>query len=92
MDFARSIKRLAVIVLLAIVVILVSKSLLTRTVKNLNAEAGKQQQIKASPTPAAVPESAVTAVADGAEVDAGTLAVAAESAPAVAESGVAGLQ
>ena len=92
MDFARSIKRLAVIVLLAIVVILVSKSLLTRTVKNLNAEAGKQQQIKASQTPAAAPESAVAAVAKGAEEDTGTQAEAAESAPAAAETGAAGLQ
>jgi len=57
MDLTRSIKRLAVIVFLAIVVILVSKSLLTRTVKNLNAEAGNQQQFKAIQTPAA--ESAV---------------------------------
>lgn len=92
MDMSRSIKRLAVIVLLAIVVILVSKSLLTRTVKNLNAEAEKQQQIKASQTPAAVPESAETAVAEGAVEDAGTLAVAAESAPAVAETSAAGQQ
>jgi len=90
MDLARSTKRLAVIVLLALVVILVSKSLLTRTVKNLNAEAGKQQQIKTSQTPVAVPAEAAVAVS--AAEEAGTLAVAAESDPAVAESGVAGPQ
>lgn len=87
MDLARSIKRLSVIVLLAIVVILVSKYLLTRTVKNLNAEAEKQQQLKASQTPVAVPESAVATVAVSAAEDAATPAVP-ESAPAASEANI----
>jgi len=55
MDMSRSIKRLALILILAIFVILVSKSLLTRAVKNLSNEAEKKLQAKPAP---ALPESA----------------------------------
>ena len=87
MDIERSLKRLAVIVLLALIVILVSKSLLTKTAKNLNAEAGKQQQIKASQTPVIVPESAVAEVAEDVVENADAPAVTAESSPTAAGTG-----
>jgi hypothetical protein len=58
MDMSRSIKRLALIVLFAIIVILVSKSLLSKAAKNLSIEVEKKQQAKARKTPAILPESA----------------------------------
>ena len=46
MDISRSTKRLVIIFILAIVVILVSKSLLSKAAKNLSIEAQKKQQAK----------------------------------------------
>lgn len=54
MDVSRSVKRVALILVLAIIVIFVSKALLSKAAKNLRLEAEKKQQAKAS-KPEAVP-------------------------------------
>ena len=72
MEFSRSLKRLVMIVVLAIIVILVSKSLLSKAAKNLSLEAEKKQQANML-KPAAIP-------AESAPVD------EISSAPALAES------
>ena len=58
MNISRSAKRLLMIVVLAIVVILVSKSLLSKAAKTLSVEAGKKQQTKAVKSTIPLPESA----------------------------------
>ena len=58
MDVTRRVKRLAMIVLLAITVILVSKSLLSKAVKNLNTQAEKKQQANDAKLRATLPASA----------------------------------
>jgi hypothetical protein len=60
MDLSRSIKRLAIILVVAIIVILVSKSLLSKTVKNLAIEAEKKQQANIAKLRATLPASAPT--------------------------------
>lgn len=58
MDLSRSVKRLVVILALAIVVILVSKSLLSKAAKNLSIEAEKKQQAQLAKLRATLPPSA----------------------------------
>ena len=57
MDLTRSIKRLAIILIVAIIVILVSKALLSKTVMSLAIEAEKKQQAKAAKLRATPPAS-----------------------------------
>lgn len=83
MELTRSMKRVAVIVLLAIVVILVSKSLLLKSVKNLNAEAEKQQQAKAIKDAATLPVAAAGKEAPDDDAPASTTTEAIEPESAV---------
>lgn len=85
MELTRSMKRVGMIVLLAIVVILISKSLLLKSVKNLNAEAEKKQQAKAVKESVTLPVSAVEV--NSASTD--TAPVEPESAPAATENSAA---
>jgi hypothetical protein len=62
MDFSRTLKRLAIILVLAIIVIFVSKSLLSKAAKNLSLEAEKKQQAKVPKPEVISAESAPDAV------------------------------
>jgi len=57
MNISRNVKRLLLIIALSVIVILVSKSLLTRAVKNLSIAAEKKQQAKIARQPPALAES-----------------------------------
>lgn len=82
MDMSRSVKRLLLIAVLAIFVILLSKSLLGTAVKNLGVEAERIQQAKAAKIhPTALPESAAEVTAAGADASSNTLANEPGSAP-----------
>lgn len=85
MELTRSMKRVAVIVLLAIVVILVSKSLLLKSVKNLNAEAEKQQQAKALKDAATLPVAAEKEAPNDAPASTTTEVIEPESAAVATE-------
>jgi len=86
MDISRSAKRLLIIVALSVIVILVSKSLLSKAVKNLNIAAEKKLQAKSSKLPV-LPESApaqeLPSVIDtsSAPLSAGSIETIAESTP-----------
>lgn len=58
MNISRNVKRLLVIIALSLIVILVSKSLLSRAVKNISIAAEKKLQAKAARQPASLAESA----------------------------------
>jgi len=90
MDISRSVKRLALFVVLAIAVILLSKALLGKAVKNLGIEAEKKQQAQAIKNSASLPVSAVAVAATSASSAASTdaLASAPESAPVATASSV----
>lgn len=88
MEISRSLKRLAIIVVLAIIVILVSKSLLSKAAKNLSLEAEKKQQANML-KPAAIPaESAPVDELSGAPALAENLDPPMQSSPAVTDSPV----
>jgi hypothetical protein len=90
MDFSRHLKRLAIILVLAIIVIFVSKSLLSKAAKNLSREAERKQQAKAL-KPTAVPvESTPDAVVPLASAPEASLETAPQSSPVAADSPAAG--
>lgn len=88
MEISRSLKRLAIIVVLAIIVILVSKSLLSKAAKNLSIEAEKKQQANML-KPAAIPaESAPVDEISSAPALAGSIELPMQSSPAATDSPV----
>jgi len=88
MDISRSVKRLALFVVLAIAVILLSKALLGKAVKNLGIEAEKKQQAQAIKNSASLPVSAVAATSASSAASTDALASAPESAPVATASSV----
>lgn len=86
MDMSRSIKRLIVIVVLAIGVILLSKSLLRNAVKNLSVAAEKKQQAKSAQSAKRLPGSAAVIVLPGSFAVADTAGSDIQSAPLPGES------
>jgi hypothetical protein len=86
MDMSRSVKRLIVIVVLAIGVILLSKSLLSKAVKNLSVAAEKKQQAKSDQSAKRLPESAAAIVLPGSSAVADTAGSGILSAPLPGES------
>ncbi|HUX91644.1 MAG TPA: hypothetical protein VMV48_13250 [Gallionellaceae bacterium] len=84
MNLSRSAKRLALLVVLSIFVVLLSKSLLGKAVKNLSIEAEKKQQARAAKNSAALPVSAVEVTSAVAEASSGASATEPESAPGAA--------
>lgn len=89
MDLSRSVKRLVVILALAIVAILVSKSLLSKAAKNLSIEAEKKQQAKTVKESATLLVSAVEETSASAIGSTVTVAMEPESAPVATESSAA---
>lgn len=89
MDLSRSVKRLVVIIALAIVVILVSKSLLSKAARNLSIEAEKKQQAKAAKLPAAIPDSAPAIDLASSPAPSDTIATDYQSAPVTTENSTA---
>lgn len=90
MDFSRYLKRLAIILVLAIIVIFVSKSLLSKAAKNLSLEAEKKQQMKANKPEAVPAESALDAVIPIASAPETSLETAPQSSPVTTDSPVTG--
>lgn len=86
MDMPRSVKRLIVIVVLAIGVILLSKSLLSKAVKNLSVAAEKKQQAQSAQSAKRLPESATAIVLPGSSAVADTAGSGIQSAPLPSES------
>jgi sensor domain CHASE-containing protein len=83
MNFLQNNKRLVLIIVISLIVIFVSKALLSKAAKNLSLEAQKKQQLKSHQQLTTLPASAV--VLDNAPVQISTEAVttSTESAPAV---------
>lgn len=86
MNLSRSAKRLALLVVLAIFVVLLSKSLLGKAVKNLNLEAEKIQQARAAKNSAALPVSAAKVT----NASSGAVASVPESTPIAGENTATG--
>lgn len=84
MNLSRSAKRMVLLVVLAIFVVLLSKFLLGKAVKNLSIEAEKKQQARAANNSAALPVSAVEVTTAGADASSGAWATEPESAPVAA--------
>jgi hypothetical protein len=87
MNISRNLKRLLLIIALSVIVILVSKSLLSKAVKNLTIEAEKKQLAKAGKLPARLPESAaeISSSLDMPTVAAGSISAISASSPVAAE-------
>jgi len=90
MNLSRSAKRLVLLLALAIFVVLLSKFLLGKAVKNLSIEAEKKQQARGAKNSAALPVSAVEVTSAGADASSGASATAPESAPVAAGNTSAG--
>lgn len=90
MNFSRSVKRLVIIIALSVVVILVSKSLLSKALKNLNIASQKKQQAQTSKLPATLPESAPALEVSSSPVASGSIETLVESSPVAAENAVIG--
>jgi len=86
MDISRSLKRVVLIIALSVIVILVSKSLLSRAVKNLNIEAQKKQQAKIAMQRAALPQSAPSVETSSSPAIADNASAPAEPVPAATET------
>ena len=84
MDISRSTKRLVIIFILAIVVILVSKSLLSKAAKNLSIEAQKKQQTKIAKPVSATVETVATVEITSTPADTTTLDASPQSSPVAA--------
>jgi hypothetical protein len=84
MNLSRSAKRLVLLVVLAIFVVLLSKSLLGKAVKNLSIEAEKKQHARAAKNSAALPVSAADVTSAGTDASSGASATEPESAPVAA--------
>ena len=85
MDISRSAKRLLLIIAISIIAILVSKSLLSKAVKNLNAEAQKKQAI-ADKQKLTTPEPSSDLTTPSLITPQARSGIAAESSPTAAES------
>lgn len=89
MNISRNVKRLLVIIALSMVIILVSKSLLTRAVKNLSVEAEKKQLENVSKLQTTLPQSAPSASSmleqSSSSVAGGSMIILIESSPAFTE-------
>ncbi len=85
MNISRSVKRMAMIIFLAIVVILVSKSLLTKAAKNLSVAAEKKLQEKADKKNAAILAESVP-IAESAYSGSDNAVIDTESAPVASEA------
>jgi len=90
MNISRNVKRILVIIALSLIVILVSKSLLSRAVKNLSIAAEKKQQAKVTRQPPTLAESAAE-ITPGLEsssvaITTGSVNAPAESPPVAVEN------
>jgi hypothetical protein len=90
MNISRNAKRLIVIIALSLIVILVSKSLLSRTVKNLTIAAEKKQQAKVAKQAPALAGSAAEITAglesSGVPATTGIMNTTVESSPVAVEN------
>jgi hypothetical protein len=90
MNISRNVKRLLVIIALSMVIIVVSKSLLSRAVKNLSVEAERKQLEKIGKLQTISPESAPAASSllelSSSSVADGSINVLVESSPASVEN------
>jgi hypothetical protein len=89
MNISRNVKRLLLIIALSVIVILVSKSLLTKAVNNLSIEAEKKLLAKAGKLPVRLPESA-PAISSSLDISrsavvAGNMSATSESSPVAVE-------
>jgi hypothetical protein len=94
MNISRNVKRLLVIIALSLIVILVSKSLLSSAVKNLSIAAKKKQQVKVARLPPTLAGSAAE-ITPGLEsssvpVTTGNMNTSAESSPVAVENTATG--
>ena len=85
MNFLQNYKRIVLIIVISLIVIFVSKALLSKAAKNLSLEAQRKQQLKASQQLITMPASAVVLDSASEQSTPVAIAIQAESASVIVE-------